>query len=268
MLTEMRDTVGSVLLGEGIEPEKATKDQALPAIEKIEKASKRRPDPALHRQRVHQRPRARATPTRSSAGRATRVQLMADNENIALQPPRRGVHDLHRHHADPGRRAARVHGARSMMDFVYDPEIAGAAHGVHQLRAAGEGRQGEILAKTRPGARRERADLPRPREDAQLQDVLTRGRGGDRRRLPAGDRRVAENDPGGAAAVTCPAASGARSRTCCSRPGLLWLRALLRGPALLHGAHSRSRRGTIFTGFEFAWNFQTTRTRSRTTTSS
>ena len=38
-LTEMRDTVGSVLLAEGIEPEKATKDQALAAIEKLEKAS-------------------------------------------------------------------------------------------------------------------------------------------------------------------------------------------------------------------------------------
>ena len=51
-LTEMRDTVGSVLLGEGIEPEKATKDQALAAIEKLEKASKDGQIRRLHRQRV------------------------------------------------------------------------------------------------------------------------------------------------------------------------------------------------------------------------
>ena len=41
MLTEMRDTVGSVLLGEGIEPEKATQGPgAWQAIDKLEKASK------------------------------------------------------------------------------------------------------------------------------------------------------------------------------------------------------------------------------------
>jgi spermidine/putrescine transport system substrate-binding protein len=40
MLSEMRDTVGSVLLGEGIKPEDATLDQVMTAIEKIEKATK------------------------------------------------------------------------------------------------------------------------------------------------------------------------------------------------------------------------------------
>ena len=40
MLTEMRDTVGSVLLADGVEPEKATLDQAMNAIDKIEKAAR------------------------------------------------------------------------------------------------------------------------------------------------------------------------------------------------------------------------------------
>jgi spermidine/putrescine transport system substrate-binding protein len=40
MLTEMRDTVGSVLLADGVEPEKASLDQVMNAIDKIEKASK------------------------------------------------------------------------------------------------------------------------------------------------------------------------------------------------------------------------------------
>jgi spermidine/putrescine transport system substrate-binding protein len=40
MLSEMRDTVGSVLLADGVEPEKASLDQVMNAIDKIEKASK------------------------------------------------------------------------------------------------------------------------------------------------------------------------------------------------------------------------------------
>ena len=53
MLTEMRDTVGSVLLGEGIEPEKATKDQVMAGDRQDREGLQGRPDPALHRQRVH-----------------------------------------------------------------------------------------------------------------------------------------------------------------------------------------------------------------------
>jgi spermidine/putrescine transport system substrate-binding protein len=40
MLTEMRDTVGSVLLADGIEPEKASLDQVMNVIDKLEKAAK------------------------------------------------------------------------------------------------------------------------------------------------------------------------------------------------------------------------------------
>jgi spermidine/putrescine transport system substrate-binding protein len=39
-LTEMRDSVGSVLLADGIKPEDATKDQCLSAIDKLEKGAK------------------------------------------------------------------------------------------------------------------------------------------------------------------------------------------------------------------------------------
>ena len=38
MLSEDEDTVGSVLLADGVEPEKATLDQAMNAIDRIEKA--------------------------------------------------------------------------------------------------------------------------------------------------------------------------------------------------------------------------------------
>src|SRR5207244_4312063 len=39
-LTEMRDSVGSVLLADHIEPEKATKDQVMAAIDKLAKGAK------------------------------------------------------------------------------------------------------------------------------------------------------------------------------------------------------------------------------------
>ena len=111
MLTEMRDTVGSVLLGEGIDPEKATKDQALAAIEKIEKASK---DGQIRRFTGNE------YATRPAEGRLHRGPRLVGRRGARsgrqpehrVQAPRGGVHGLHRHHADPGRRAARVHGRR------------------------------------------------------------------------------------------------------------------------------------------------------------
>ena len=51
----MEDTVGSVLLADGVEPEKATLDQAMNAIDRIEKAAGT-DDSALHRQRLRPRP--------------------------------------------------------------------------------------------------------------------------------------------------------------------------------------------------------------------
>jgi spermidine/putrescine transport system substrate-binding protein len=40
MLSEMRDTVGSVLLADGVEPEKASLDEVMKAIDKIESAAR------------------------------------------------------------------------------------------------------------------------------------------------------------------------------------------------------------------------------------
>ncbi len=56
MLTEMRDTVGLMMLATGEDPATATFDSAQPAFEKIEQAKARRPDPSVHRQRLHGRP--------------------------------------------------------------------------------------------------------------------------------------------------------------------------------------------------------------------
>ena len=129
-LTEMRDTVGSVLLGEGIEPEKATKDQALAAIEKLEKASK---DGQIRRFTGNEYGPAlvRGDSTAILGWSGDAVSADPRQPEHRLPPPRRGVHDLHRQHADPGRRAARVHGAED--DRLRLP--AGDPGGDHGVRS-------------------------------------------------------------------------------------------------------------------------------------
>ena len=189
MLTEMRDTVGSVLLGEGIKPEDATKDQALQAIEKIEKASS---DGQIRRftGNDYTRDIAKGDSVAILGWSGDAVQLTADNKNVAYNQPEEGFMVFTDSHADPGRRAARVHGRRSSWTSSTtrrsQAQITAYVNYVPPVKGVKE-----VLARDRPGDRRERPDLPRPREGAQLQDVLARGGGGDRRGLPARDRRLA-----------------------------------------------------------------------------
>ena len=124
-LTEMRDTVGSVLLGEGIEPEKATKDQALAAIEKLDKASK---DGQIRRFTGNEyRPATSsgATRSRSWAGRATPCSSSPDNPNIAYRQPEEGFMIFTDSMQIPVG-APHAFTAQKMIDFVYRPEIQAA----------------------------------------------------------------------------------------------------------------------------------------------
>ena len=61
MLTEMRDSVGVVAAWMGADPEKASLDEFMKAVDKIGEDVGLRPDPRLHRQRVHQGHHRRAT---------------------------------------------------------------------------------------------------------------------------------------------------------------------------------------------------------------
>ena len=145
-LTEMRDTVGSVLLGEGIEPEKATKDQALAAIEKLEKASK---DGQIRRftGNEYTGPRRGATRPRSWAGRAT-PQLVADNPNIAYSQPEEGFMIFTDSMQIPVG-APHAFTAQKLIDFVYRPEIQAALTEYIQYVPPVKGAR-EILEKRDP----------------------------------------------------------------------------------------------------------------------
>jgi spermidine/putrescine transport system substrate-binding protein len=124
MLTEMRDTVGSVLLAEGIEPEKATKDQALAAIDKVEKASK---DGQIRRftgnEYIRDIPKGDSIAILGWSGDA--VQLTAENDNIAYKQPKEGIMVATDSMQIPVG-APHAFTAEKLMDFVYRPEIQAA----------------------------------------------------------------------------------------------------------------------------------------------
>jgi spermidine/putrescine transport system substrate-binding protein len=122
MLTEMRDTVGSVLLGQGIKPEEATKDQALEAIDKIEKASK---DGQIRRFTGNDYTRDIANGDSVAilgwSGDAPQMEL--DNSNVAHNHPKEGFMVFTDSMQIPVG-APHAFTAEKLMDFYYDPEIA------------------------------------------------------------------------------------------------------------------------------------------------
>jgi spermidine/putrescine transport system substrate-binding protein len=123
-LTEMRDSVGSVLLAEGIEPEKATKDQALAAIEKLGKASA---EGQIRRftGNEYSRDITRGDSIAILGWSGDAVQLTADNPNIAFKQPEDGFMIFTDSMQVPVG-APHAFTAQKMMDFVYRPEIQAA----------------------------------------------------------------------------------------------------------------------------------------------
>ena len=122
MLTEMRDTVGSVLLGEGIKPEDATKDQALQAIEKVEKASK---DGQIRKFTGNEYTSdiARGDSVAILGWSGDAPQMQEDNKNVAYKHPKEGFMVFTDSMQIPVG-APHAFTAEKYMDFVYDPKIA------------------------------------------------------------------------------------------------------------------------------------------------
>jgi spermidine/putrescine transport system substrate-binding protein len=121
MLSEMRDTVGSVLLGNGVEPEQASKDETLAAIEKIQKASS---DGQIRRFTGNEYTRDLLSgDTVACLGwSGDALQLTADNENVTYRQPEEGFMIFTDSMQVPVG-APNAFTAQKMMDFVYRPEI-------------------------------------------------------------------------------------------------------------------------------------------------
>ena len=123
-LTEMRDSVGSVLLAEGIEPEKATLDQVMSAIEKLEKGAK---DGQIRRftgnEYTQQILKGDSVAIIGWSGDA--IQLTVDNKNVRFKQPEDGFMVFTDSMQVPVG-APHAYTAQKMMDFVYDPEVQAA----------------------------------------------------------------------------------------------------------------------------------------------
>jgi spermidine/putrescine transport system substrate-binding protein len=121
MLTEMRDTVGVVAASMGFDPEKATVDQFMQAIDKIGKAA----DSGQIRgftgnEYIKDLPKGDSWVIIGWSGDA--VQLQGDNPNIRWVAPESGVH-LWTDNMEIPVGAPHAFTAEKMMDFVYQPEI-------------------------------------------------------------------------------------------------------------------------------------------------
>jgi spermidine/putrescine transport system substrate-binding protein len=121
MLTEMRDSVGLVLLGMGKDPQNATLDDMLAATEKIDKASK---SGQIRRFTGNEYTKdiTKGDSWVIFGWSGDAVQLTADNPNIAFVQPEEGFM-LWTDNMQVPVGAPHAYTAEKMMDFVYRPEI-------------------------------------------------------------------------------------------------------------------------------------------------
>jgi spermidine/putrescine transport system substrate-binding protein len=121
MLTEMRDTVGVVAASMGIDPEKASVDELMKAVDKISKAS----DSGQIRGFTGNEYTKDITKGDSwliIGWSGDAVQLEADNPNIKFVAPETGVH-LWTDNMEIPVGAPHAFTAEKLIDFVYQPEV-------------------------------------------------------------------------------------------------------------------------------------------------
>jgi len=120
-LTEMRDSVGSVLLADGIKPESATKDQVMTAIDKLAKASK---DGQIRRftGNDYTKDILKGDSHAILGWSGDAVSLEVDNKHVKWRQPDVGYMVFTDSMQIPVG-APHAFTAEKMMDFVYDPEI-------------------------------------------------------------------------------------------------------------------------------------------------
>jgi spermidine/putrescine transport system substrate-binding protein len=121
MLTEMRDTVGLVAASMGFDPEKASTDEFMQAIDKIgEGAESGQIRGFTGNEYTKDITKGDSWVIIGWSGDA--VQLEADNPNIKFVAPESGVH-LWTDNMQVPVGAPEAYTAQKMMDFVYQPEV-------------------------------------------------------------------------------------------------------------------------------------------------
>jgi spermidine/putrescine transport system substrate-binding protein len=147
MLTEMRDTVGLTLLGMGIDPSKATLDQANQALDKIDKANR---DGQIRRftgnDYIKDLPKGDSHLVYGWSGDG--VQLEASDPNISFVFPKEGAM-LSSDNMQIPIGAPHAWTAEVFMNYVYDPEVQAKITKTIQYFTPVKGVQ-EIFAKEEP----------------------------------------------------------------------------------------------------------------------
>jgi spermidine/putrescine transport system substrate-binding protein len=122
MFTEPYDSAGTTLIGMGIDPTKATIDQILQAIEKISKAN----DAGQFRRFTgndYSTDLTKGNIWVALAYSGDLVQLQSDNPDLKFAYPEEGAMAFTDNMMIP-RKAEHIYAAETMMNFVYEPEIA------------------------------------------------------------------------------------------------------------------------------------------------
>jgi len=121
MLTEMRDTVGLVMLGMGADPSKDGTDAALEAIDRIDQAQK---DGQIRRftGNDYAKDLLKGDVVMSIGWSGDAIQLQADNENVQVLLPEEGFM-LWSDNMQIPVGAPHAYTAQKLIDFVYQPEI-------------------------------------------------------------------------------------------------------------------------------------------------
>jgi spermidine/putrescine transport system substrate-binding protein len=121
-LSEMRDTVGSVLLADDVQPEEATLDQVMAAIERLEKGSK---DGQIRRftGNDYGKDILKGDSHALLGWSGDAITLQGDNENVTFKKPDVGFMIFTDSMQIPVG-APHAFTAQKLIDFYYDPEIA------------------------------------------------------------------------------------------------------------------------------------------------
>jgi spermidine/putrescine transport system substrate-binding protein len=160
MLTEMRDSVGLVMLGMGEDPEKFSgTDAALKAIDKIDKAAR---DGQIRRftGNEYTKDLLKGDTVLCYGWSGDAIQLQADNKNIEFLQPEEGF-ALWTDNMQIPVGAPHAFTAEKFMDYVYDPEVQAKIAAYVNYVTPVKGVQ-EVLAKEDPELAKNELIFPSP----------------------------------------------------------------------------------------------------------
>ncbi len=186
-LQEWRDTASFIMLGDGKTPDKATKDDYLAAIDKIEKANA---DGQIRRftGNDYTTDLTKGNTWLAVAYSGDMVQLQSDNPDLRFAYPEEGAMLFTDNMMMPAK-AKHIYAAETMMNYVYEPEVAATLAIYVNYLSPVKGVK-EIVEKTEPEIANNPLIFPpddveltaypalSPEEESQMQEAMAQVTGG------------------------------------------------------------------------------------------